>query len=80
MTYTIITTKANKQVARVHKRMPVILTREEEERWLEKETDKDELLKMLDSYESKTFESIRVSQRVNKPENNDAELIREVEN
>lgn len=33
-TFTIVTTEANAQVAPIHDRMPVILPREEEERWL----------------------------------------------
>ena len=37
-TYTIITTAPNELVAAIHNRMPVILKREDEERWLSGET------------------------------------------
>lgn len=79
LSFTIITTKANKVVKKVHERMPVVLTREEEERWLTKKTGKEELLALLDGYVSESFEGYRVSERVNSPENNDSKLVKRVE-
>lgn len=46
-TFTIITTEANKAVSPIHNRMPVILTREAEEVWLDKKITEATLLKML---------------------------------
>ena len=37
-TFTIVTTEANPEIARIHDRMPVILPQEAQERWLGGET------------------------------------------
>lgn len=76
--FTIITTKANKLMSGVHERMPVILTREGEEIWLEKDSSQEQLLSLFDGYKSKTFESYQVSERVNSARNNDAEIIKKL--
>lgn len=78
LTYTIITTKANATVAPVHARMPVILTKDEEEVWLSHESTKEELKKILDPYAAISFESYPVSDKVNSPANNNADLIRKI--
>jgi putative SOS response-associated peptidase YedK len=73
--FTIITTQANQLMNSVHERMPVILTQEEEEMWLDKESSQEKLLALLDGYKSQTFESYEVSTRVNSAQNNDAGII-----
>jgi putative SOS response-associated peptidase YedK len=77
-TFTIITTKANKVVSAIHDRMPVILTQKQMDTWLDKEASHEDLLKMLDSYESKTFEKYEVTQEVNSAEHNEPSLIKPV--
>jgi putative SOS response-associated peptidase YedK len=45
---TIVTTRPSEQVAPIHDRMPVILERDHEAAWLDRETDSDELMAMLE--------------------------------
>jgi putative SOS response-associated peptidase YedK len=50
-TCTIITTSANEAVESIHDRMPVILHKEDYDRWLEPEAKTDPLTKLLRPYE-----------------------------
>lgn len=45
---TIVTTRPSEQVAPIHDRMPVILERDHEAAWLDRETVSDELMAMLE--------------------------------
>jgi putative SOS response-associated peptidase YedK len=74
-TCSIITTEPNTLVSDIHDRMPVILSKEEEEVWLDKEVEEDILKSLLDPYPSEEMEAFEVSTRVNSPKNNDRELI-----
>lgn len=76
--FTIITTAANKLMHGVHERMPVILTREEEEVWLEKDSTPEQLTKLLDGFQSKTFESYEISKDVGNASNNFPSIIEPV--
>lgn len=58
--YTIITTAANKLMGDIHNRMPVILSPDQESIWLDKQSKVEELLSLLDSYQSTTFEHVQV--------------------
>lgn len=78
--FTIITTKANKLMHGLHERMPVILDPDEEVIWLDKESSEDTLLQLLDGFQSKSFESYQVSDKVNKVSNDDSSLVEKVEN
>lgn len=73
--FTIITTKANKSMQGIHERMPVILTKEEEEIWLDHETPQEKLLELLDGYSSKSFEVYEISDEVNSAQNNNPSII-----
>ncbi len=56
--------------------MPVILRREDEDRWLEPELkDKATLLSMLQSYPEDEMEGYEVSRAVNSPINDGPECI-----
>jgi putative SOS response-associated peptidase YedK len=75
-TYTIITCEANHAVAPVHDRMPVILSRENEDRWL----DPDPLLpgdlkRILVPYPAETMHSLLVSDLVNNPSVDDERVV-----
>ncbi|MBD3159114.1 MAG: SOS response-associated peptidase [Candidatus Lokiarchaeota archaeon] len=72
---TFATTTPNKTVARVHNRMPVILSPEEEESWLNPDTDESELLAMLDAYSDSDMERYEVSTYVNNPYNEGPKAI-----
>lgn len=78
-TCSIITTKPNELMENIHDRMPVILSKNEEETWLD-ETIEDEysLKSLLDPYPSDELEAYRVSKDVNSPRNNGEELLKRI--
>lgn len=66
-TFSIITTEANPMVARIHnlkKRMPVILRREDEKRWLEKGLKDEEIRALLKPYDEREMEAHPVAKRI----------------
>lgn len=73
--FTILTTKPNKLIEKIHNRMPVILKREDEERWLSIETSEEELIKLLKPVESSEMEAYVVSNEVNNPRKQSPNLI-----
>ena len=74
-TYSIITTKPNKEMAKVHNRMPVILHREDEDSWLDPlHGDRNDIEPYLQPYDDNGLEMYEVSSSVNLPKNNNAEL------
>lgn len=75
VSYTIITTNADDLMAPVHDRMPVILTRDGERRWLSGTLSHDEMREILVPCTSGTLEAHPVSQRVNSTAVNDEQLI-----
>jgi putative SOS response-associated peptidase YedK len=75
-TYTIVTCEANPLVAPLHDRMPVILSREDENRWLGAcPLPRGELNRILVPYPPDCMEAIPVSDRVNSPVPDDERLI-----
>jgi putative SOS response-associated peptidase YedK len=76
--YTIITTTPNDLVAPIHNRMPVILQQEDEQVWLDNETDSARLLALLVAYPADEMEAYPVSRAVNSPANEGAELLQSV--
>ena len=67
-TFTIVTTTPNGLLAKIHQRMPVILRREDEERWLDPGLkDPSTLLSMLLPYADEEMEGYEVSRAVNSP-------------
>lgn len=77
-TYSLITTEPNPMLAKYHDRMPVILSRDEEDQWLDPESSVTDLQKLLDPYPAKKMEAYEVSTLVNKPANDTAENIKPV--
>ena len=73
--FTILTTTPNEQVATLHNRMPVILTKEEEKLWLADDVPPVELLKLCDAYPDEEMKMYPVSTEVNKAVNNHQDLI-----
>lgn len=73
-TATIVTTAAGDFMEKLHKRMPVVLVPESASRWLDGD---DELLADVASVEP-AFRAWPVSRRVNRPQNEGAELIEPV--
>lgn len=77
MTYTIITCDANPLLAEVHDRMPVILTRESEERWLSHDPPSVlDLARLLAPYPASAMARVAVSDLVNSPAVDDERVIR----
>jgi putative SOS response-associated peptidase YedK len=75
-TCTIITTDANEFMQPIHTRMPVILTDEKRDAWLDPGVkDQSYFLDMLKPYDAKAMKAYAVSKLVNSPKNNSPELI-----
>jgi putative SOS response-associated peptidase YedK len=74
-TFTIITTEANELVRPIHNRMPVMLTPEAEELWLDEHEPQEDLLKLLVPYQAKEMKAYPVSPLVNSPHNNVPEVL-----
>lgn len=73
---TIITGTPNPLVAPIHDRMPIILRREDEARWLDKSlNDTESLLSLLVPYAADEIEVYPVSRRVNAPVVDDPSLL-----
>jgi putative SOS response-associated peptidase YedK len=78
-TCTIITTQPNEVVADIHDRMPVILRREDESIWLDREKyDADLLQSLLVPYDAGQMRAYPVSMIVGSPKNDFPECIVEV--
>jgi len=77
-TCTILTTDANQLLVPVHDRMPVIIRKGDEDRWLAPPDTKNDLQSLLTPYESEDMECYSVSQLVNSPANNSPECIKRV--
>ena len=73
LSYTIITTEPNSKIAKIHNRMPVILTKDEEKNWLN--LDFPTPFKLLDPYPSENIEIYAISKEVNRPTNDYPEII-----
>ena len=69
---TVLTTGANELVARIHDRMPLILRREDFDRWLGIEPDPSDLLR---PFPADAMTMWPISTRVNSPRNDDADLL-----
>ncbi|MCH7403002.1 SOS response-associated peptidase [Belliella kenyensis] len=75
-TFLILTTDANRVVQDVHDRMPVIISRENEKKWLDKYSTIEELQKMLIPYSSEEMISYTVSPLVNQVANDNPSVMR----
>lgn len=78
-TCTIITTRPNEVVADIHDRMPVILRREDEDLWLDREKfDPDLLQLLLVPFDPGQMRVYPVSTIVGNPKNDFPECIEEI--
>ena len=76
--FSIITTRANSLIEEIHDRMPVILKREDEKKWLQAGHE-EELLDLLLPYPSERMITYPVSKKVNSPMNDVPEILEKVE-
>jgi len=74
-TFTIITTKANSTISRIHERMPVILKPNSEKIWLSSEVGTEEHLSLLKPYDEKEMAFYSISPMVNAVANDNPNLI-----
>ncbi len=76
---TILTTQPNALMAEIHDRMPVILSKGDEQAWLDPNVQDPELLQeLIKPYQRSGLEAYEVSDAVNSPKNNGEELIRKI--
>ena len=71
----ILTTNANAVVGALHDRMPVIISQEKRDVWLNPDADPDQLVELLEPLPSDEIEFHEVSRMVNAPQNNSPECI-----
>ena len=77
---TIITTTANSSILSIHERMPVIITQENFDAWLDPHnTDTNSLTELLAPSDNKLLEPYRVSTAVNNPAHDKAELLNRID-
>jgi putative SOS response-associated peptidase YedK len=77
--FAVITTEACPATRPIHDRMPVIISPEDFERWLDLTiTDPDPLRPLLQPYSAGEMRAVRVSTFVNNPRNNDERCIEPV--
>jgi putative SOS response-associated peptidase YedK len=72
--FSILTTDASKGMQEIHDRMPVILDRAQEKKWLER-TSESELLRLLNSFPVEKLSAYPVSKSVNSPRNDTADIL-----
>ncbi|MBI0583404.1 MAG: SOS response-associated peptidase [Methanomassiliicoccus sp.] len=79
LSFTIITTAANELMAKVHDRMPVILSKEDEDRWLTPgPIGEAERERMFAPYPPERMEAFPVSRQVNDISNDSPALVRPI--
>lgn len=74
-TFTIITTEANSLVKAIHDRMPVILSPEAEELWLDENEPQEGLQALLRPFKAEDMKAYPVSPLVNSPVNNVPQVL-----
>jgi len=78
LAFALIICDPNPLAAKVHDRMPVILKSKDENLWLNPNTPRETLLKLLKPYSAKLMEAQPVSTLVNSPANDDPMLIQKM--
>jgi putative SOS response-associated peptidase YedK len=73
--YTIITTTPNEIVGKYHDLMPVILDKEDEAKWLNPDSNADELLQLLKPFNDDQIEEWEVGAAARDPKNDYPEII-----
>ncbi|HET7579950.1 MAG TPA: SOS response-associated peptidase [Bacillales bacterium] len=73
---TILTTQPNELMADIHNRMPVILTKDTEDAWLDRTNEDPEYLRsLLQPHEAGEMKAYEVSRAVGSPKNQGSDLI-----
>jgi putative SOS response-associated peptidase YedK len=74
--FAVITTGPNQTLLPIHDRMPVLLDRAEEEKWLSPETPDAEIAELLKPCPDAWLEAVELDTAINNVRNNSAELLR----
>jgi putative SOS response-associated peptidase YedK len=78
-TYAILTTTPNSLMEPIHRRMPVILAREDEDRWLNPDMVELQAIQgLLKPYPAEQMATYKVSPRVNYPKNDDPDILKPI--
>lgn len=72
--YAIVTVEPNDLVSKTHDRMPLILTREGQAKWLDPNTSKEELLELLKPYDEDQMDVKIASKEMNNSKNKNFKL------
>lgn len=76
--FAVLTTEAGEDVRNIHGRQPVILGDRQADAWLSPDTDPAELGALFEPSRPGALTAWPVSSRVNRPANDDADLIRSI--
>ncbi len=79
-TCTIITGEPNELVAPIHNRLAIILQKDVERDWLDRNNEVGHVLSLLKPYPSEAMMAYEVSKKVNSVKNDDATLIASITN
>lgn len=74
-TFAIVTTSPNAVMKPIHDRMPVILSPEQEQVWLDEKSDAEELQKLIAPCPARWLKAHEISTLVNSPKNNSPEVL-----
>lgn len=74
--FVIITTKPNSLMEPIHNRMPCILTKKDEDIWLNPDSTEDELMPLLEPFPASHMEAYQVSKLVNSASGQGKEVIK----
>lgn len=77
--FAIVTTEANELMATIHPRMPVILRREEYDRWLDRNETERLPVDLLRSFDADVMAMYPANVKVNNSRNNGPEMLRKAE-
>ena len=72
-TFSILTTAANPLMEKIHnikKRMPLIISREDEEKWIDANLKKEHIVKLIKPYPETDMQAYTISQEANYPKKN----------
>ena len=75
-TFTMITTRPNGVMEKLHNRMPLIVKPGDYGRWLDREGGAETVKELLEPYPEEPMEAYPVSTKVNSPRNEGEELVK----
>jgi putative SOS response-associated peptidase YedK len=78
-TVAIVTTSSNRLLDRIgHHRSPVVLSKEQEEEWLNPDLSVSKLAQIMKPFESKNFNAYPISQKIKRPEATGLDLLKPI--